>query len=61
MWKKLQREKLKAAPFPSAWVRILQNHFPLYTRLPEADREELHGHIQVSLPKNDLKVAADWR
>ena len=49
MWKKQQREKLKAGPFPAAWALILQERFPLYNRLPEADRNELHGHIQVFL------------
>ena len=49
MWKKLQREKLKAAPFPSHWSRILEDGFTLYARLPDGDRKELQGHIQVFL------------
>src|ERR1019366_8039173 len=49
MRKKQQRQKLKAAPFPSHWSSILEDHFPLYARLPDEDRKELHGHIQVFL------------
>ena len=33
MQKKQQRQKLKAAPFPSHWSSILEDHFPLYARL----------------------------
>jgi MtfA peptidase len=49
MWKKQRRDRLKAAPFPPEWSRILQEAFPLHSRLPEADRKELEGHIQVFL------------
>jgi Mlc titration factor MtfA (ptsG expression regulator) len=49
MRKKQQRQKLKAAPFPSHWSSILEDHFPLYARLPDEDRKELQGHIQVFL------------
>ena len=49
MRKKQQRQKLKAAPFPSHWSSILDDHFPLYARLPDEDRKELQGHIQVFL------------
>jgi len=47
--KKQQRAKLKAAPFPAHWSRILEDLFPLYARLPVEDRKELHGHMQVFL------------
>jgi len=49
MWTKQRRDKLKAAPFPGGWTRILEERFPLYTRLPDEDRRELQGHIQVFL------------
>jgi MtfA peptidase len=47
MGKKQQRAKLKAAPFPVRWSRILEDRFPIYLRLPVEDRGELQGHIQV--------------
>ena len=51
----------KAAPFPSHWSSILEDHFPLYARLPDADRKELQGHIQVFLRRRGLRVAEVWR
>ena len=49
MGKKQQRARLRAAPFPARREAILERQFPLYARLPEADRKELRGHIQVFL------------
>ena len=49
MGKKQQRAKLKAAPFPVRWSRFLEDRFPIYVRLPQEDRKELQGHIQVFL------------
>jgi Mlc titration factor MtfA (ptsG expression regulator) len=55
MLKKRKREKLKTAPFPVDWERILENRFPLYTRLPQEDRKELQGHIQVFLAEKSFE------
>jgi Mlc titration factor MtfA (ptsG expression regulator) len=55
MWKKQQREKMKAALFPADWRRTLEERFPLYARLPEADRQELQGHIQVFLAEKSFE------
>ena len=55
MGKKQQRAKLKAAAFPARWRRILESHFPIYARLPEADRKELQGHIQVFLAEKQFE------
>lgn len=49
MWKQHRREKLKSAPFPLDWKRVIETHCPFYCRLPEPDRRELEGHIQVFL------------
>jgi len=44
-----RRKKLQSAPLPSEWRMILEKWCPLYHQLPEADRRELEGHIQVFL------------
>ncbi|HEX9077970.1 MAG TPA: M90 family metallopeptidase [Desulfuromonadaceae bacterium] len=44
-----RRERIKRHPFPAAWLELLERNVPLYRRLPEADREELRGHIQLFL------------
>lgn len=46
---RVRRRKLRAQPFPDAWAATLQQNVPLYRRLPEELRGELHGHIQVFL------------
>jgi hypothetical protein len=47
--KGLRRRNLRAAPFPAEWLEILERNVALYRRLPEADRRELRGHVQVFL------------
>jgi Mlc titration factor MtfA (ptsG expression regulator) len=58
MYKKQQRAKLKAAPFPARWSRILESRFPIYARLPDADRKELQGHIHVFLAEKRFEGCA---
>jgi MtfA peptidase len=55
MWKTQRRNKLKSAPFPPEWDRILEQLFPLYSRLPGADRRELQGHIHVFLAEKKFE------
>jgi len=54
-WKKRQRRKLRAQPFPQTWVRVLESDVPLYRRLPADDRDELHGHIHVFLAEKHFE------
>jgi MtfA peptidase len=44
-----RRKKLRQLPFPPQWRELLERDVPLYRRLPQDDREELHGHINVLL------------
>jgi MtfA peptidase len=55
MWKKQRRNRLKSAPFPPDCTRILEERFPLYARLPEEDRKELQGHVQVFLAEKKFE------
>lgn len=50
-----RREKLRAKPFPPEWVAMLERNVPLYRRLPEEDRRELRGHIQVFLAEKEFE------
>jgi Mlc titration factor MtfA (ptsG expression regulator) len=45
--KKRRRRRLRATPFPRAWLRIVEKNFPLYHRLPAEDQRELLDHIKV--------------
>ena len=51
----IRRKRLRAAPFPPDWLRVLEQHVPLYRRLPAADRDELRGHIQVLLAEKHFE------
>jgi Mlc titration factor MtfA (ptsG expression regulator) len=59
--KKQRRAKLRAAPFPAQWSRLLQEHVLLYRRLPEEDRGELQGHIQVFLAEKSFEGCGGLR
>jgi len=45
--KQKRRTAVIQAPFPEAWKQILQKNFPLYRRLPESIRTQLHRKIQI--------------
>ena len=49
MWKGLRRKKLQATPLPLEWRKIVETWCSFHHQLPEADRRELEGHIQVFL------------
>ena len=44
-----RRKRLRERDFPAAWRAILERRLPYYQCLPQADRRELEGHIQVFL------------
>jgi Mlc titration factor MtfA (ptsG expression regulator) len=43
----LRRKRLKNQPFPSTLRSFIERNVPLFNSLPEDDRQELQGHIQV--------------
>lgn len=49
LFRQRRRRMISARPVPDEWREILQRNVPLYTRLPEALRQELHGHVQLFL------------
>jgi len=53
--KEKRRRKLKEQPFPEKWSAVLRTNFPLYARLSNEDREELHGHIHVLLTEKTFE------
>ncbi len=56
-FKARRREKLRRKPFPDAWRRSLEDLVPLYRVLPAADREELHGNVQILLAEKHFQGA----
>jgi len=51
----LRRKRLRSAPFPPEWRRIVESHCLFYERLPKPDRRELEGHIQVFLAEKKFE------
>jgi MtfA peptidase len=49
LFKQRRRNRLRAAPFPLDWLTIIEKNVRFYACLPEADRLELRGLIQVFL------------
>lgn len=54
-FRRRRREQVRARPFPGEWVGILERNVPYYGLLSEADRKELHGHIQVFLEEKHFE------
>ncbi|QEH34767.1 Protein MtfA [Aquisphaera giovannonii] len=42
-----RRDRIRSRPFPDEWLRVIRRNVPMFGRLPEADRRELLGHVQV--------------
>ncbi len=47
--RKAWHRRIYRRPFKSEWIDILNANVPLYTRLPNALKEKLHGHIHFFL------------
>jgi Mlc titration factor MtfA (ptsG expression regulator) len=55
MWKTRRRKFLFTQSLSPDWQRIVETHCPYYRHLPEADRRELHGHIQVFMAEKKFE------
>ncbi len=55
-----RRTKLRQRTFPAEWQAVLERDVPLFRRLPEADRDELRGHVQVFLAEKRFEGAAGF-
>jgi hypothetical protein len=53
--KRRRRERLRAQPFPDEWDAILRRNVRYYRHLPDDDRVELQGHVQVLLAEKNFE------
>jgi Mlc titration factor MtfA (ptsG expression regulator) len=53
-WRRYRRQQRFEQPLPAAAIALLERNVPLYSRLPEALKPKLHGHIQVFLASMDF-------
>ncbi len=54
-FKRRRRQRLRAAPFPADWLDIIEQNVPIYARLPEVDRRELEGWVQLFLAEKTFE------
>ncbi|MHC4727066.1 MAG: M90 family metallopeptidase [Planctomycetota bacterium] len=45
--RRVKRKRLLTMPFPEEWKQIIQKNVPLYNRLPDSLKEQLHGLVNV--------------
>jgi len=50
-----ERKRLLTMPFTEDWVQIIRNNVPLYNRLPDSLKEQLHGLIHVFLTEKNFE------
>ena len=50
-----RRRRLLAAPMPGGWVEILERSLPPYRALSDAERQRLHGAIQIFLDEKTFE------
>jgi Mlc titration factor MtfA (ptsG expression regulator) len=55
LFKKRRRDRLRRKAFPPEWLGLLERNVPIYRRLPEADRQELQGHILVFMAEKHFE------
>lgn len=53
--KKRRWERLRAEPFPPEFIPILTANVPVYHRLPDDLRAQVHGHINVLLSEKHFE------
>jgi len=56
--KERRRRELRARPIPEEWRAIVSRNLPFFSRLEEADRKELLGHVQVFLVEKRFEGCA---
>jgi Mlc titration factor MtfA (ptsG expression regulator) len=53
--KKRRRARLRALPTPPDWTRVLEANVPVYRRVPDELRAQLHGHMHVLLAEKNFE------
>jgi Mlc titration factor MtfA (ptsG expression regulator) len=59
-FRRRRRDALRAQPFPESYRAVLARNVPYVARLPEADRRELEGLVQVFLAEKTFEGAGGF-
>ena len=52
---RVKRKHLSNIPFPDEWTQIVKKNVPLYNRIPETLKKQLHGLINIFLTEKDFE------
>ena len=52
---RIKRKHLLAMPFPDEWIRIVEKNVPLYNRIPETLKKQLHGLVNIFLAEKNFE------
>jgi Mlc titration factor MtfA (ptsG expression regulator) len=55
IFRRTKRKKLLLMPFPDEWKQIIQKNVPLYNRLPDTHKQQLHGLVNVFLAEKKFE------
>ena len=55
MHRNAKRKDLAARPFSEEWEKIIETNVPLYNRLPDALKQQLHGLIHIFLAEKKFE------
>ena len=53
--RRVKRKRLLVLPFPDEWQDIVRRNVPLYNRLPDFLKEQLHGLVHVFLAEKEFE------
>lgn len=53
--RRAKRKSLLALPFPAEWEQIVQKNVPLYNRLPDSLKKQLHGLVHVFMAEKNFE------
>ena len=54
-FKRRRRNRLRSTPFPADWLEIIERNVRFYACLPDADRQELQGLVQIFLAEKTFE------
>ena len=53
--RRAKRKRLLTTPIPPEWKQIVRKNVPLYNRLPDSLKEQLHGLVQVFIAEKNFQ------
>ncbi|MBN1973125.1 MAG: zinc-dependent peptidase [Sedimentisphaerales bacterium] len=55
LYKITKHKRILAKPFPPEWEKIIQKNVPLYNRLPDTLKQQLHSLVKIFLSEKEFE------